>query len=239
MKFYEGRNSVRSGICVMLVAFLGAAGCSEEKQAENADPLHVAQAAMMTGTEKSEPRVTDSFNPKLPVDDIVVESEEPVFFETREAPTPYVMEINWDEVDAYSQIDAKRIPAQVKSKIEALPLPVLIPGTSGFLDNAFAVTDENWYTISADNTDHVVVVQSSRIGFEYNGPNGREVEERMVENDFQVSRASLIPSIVFPAFGLVYTIEVICMSPDTNPHCTDDDYIFSLANAMSVAGGVR
>lgn len=230
MKFNEGRNSVRSGICCMLVVLIGSTGCSDEKGPESAEPLHVAQAAMMAGTKQSDPRVSDR---------PVFESDEPVFFETREAPTTYVMDINWGEVDAYAHIADGRISEQVKSKIEALPLPVLIPATTDFLNHAFAVTDDNWYTITADYDDHVVIVQSSRIGFEYNGPNGRELEVRMVENDFQVSRASMIASITFPAFGLVYTIEVSCTSPDTDERCTEDDYIFSLANAMSVAGGVR
>ena len=239
MKFYEGRNTVRCGIFLMLVAVVGAVGCSEEKGPESSDPLHVAQAAMMAGSGKSESGVTDRFEPHLPGDELGADSDEPVFFETREAPTPYVMDINWDEADAYARIDASQIPAQVKSKIDALPLPVLIPGTPDFLEKAFAVTDDNWYTITADYDDHVVIVQSSRIGFESVGPNGREIEERLVKNDFQVSRASLIASIVFPAFGLVYTIEVSCMQPDMDPRCTEDDYIFSLANAMSVAGGAR
>ncbi len=246
MKFYNGRNSVRTGVCFMLVGLIGAAGCSEEKAPDNTDPLHVAQAAMMAGTTQSGPRVPDKLKPEVPTDEPVLETEvpifesgEPVFFETREAPTPYVMDIKWDEANAYDRIDASRIPSQVRSKIEVLPLPVLIPATTGFLDHAFAVTDDNWYTITADYNDHVVIVQSSRIGFEYNGPNGRELEERMVENDFQVSRASMIASIVFPAFGLVYTIEVSCTSPDTDARCTEDDYIFSLANAMGVAGGAR
>lgn len=231
MKFFGGRSHARTGMCCLLVLLMGTAGCSEQKGAESSDPLHVAQSALMSsGRTQSEDRVTDRLGP-------ILETDEAVMFETREAPTPFIMEIDWNEANAHERIDSSRISKQVASKINELPLPVLIPATSGFLDNAVAVTDENWYTIVADYDDHAVLVQSSRVGFEYITADGREVEERMVENDFQVSRASMIPSVVFPAFGLVYTIEVICMAPDVDPRCTEDDYVLSLANAMSIAGG--
>lgn len=231
MRLHEGRRQMRVGVCCLLAVLFGTAGCSEEKSVESTEPLHVAQAALLSsGTSQSEKEMYERRGP-------ILETDEPLLVETREAPTPFVMEIDWEEANAYERIDASLLSSEAASQLARLPLPVLLPGTEDFLEHAVAVTDENWYTVTSNYDHHGVVVQSSRIGFAYDGPNGREVEERLVENDFQVSRASMIASVTFPAFGLVYTIEVICEAPDADPRCTEDDYVLSLANAMRIAGG--
>ncbi|MBA2661679.1 MAG: hypothetical protein H0U74_05250 [Bradymonadaceae bacterium] len=203
----------------------------EQKSPDNANALHAVQAELVSAESCADDvRATAKLGPILTID-------EPVEIEADVAPTTFIIDVDWDEARGYGRVDARLLPEEVASKVEHLPLPVLLPALGDILERMVVVTDEYWYAASVAFEDHTVLVQASRIGFEREGDEGREIEERIVENDFLVSRNSLIATLSFPAFGLVYTIDVECENPDTNVLCTEDDYILSLANAMSIAGG--
>lgn len=223
------------------LALLLLTGCSEPPVSDGnpQSELHAVQSELVGESSKVDrvvPGADDRFGPILPVAEPDLP---PMKVEEDETPVPVVVDVEWGDLVNYKQFDDQTLPASVRQAADGARLPVLLPAMQELVDRAVVTVDDagNWYAASMSLGDHSVLVQASRIGFKRPGDDLTDIESRDSSNDHLVSRASLIASVTFPAFGLVYTIDVECESPDVNPLCTEDDYILGIADAMAVAGG--
>ena len=130
--------------------------------------------------------------------------------------------------------------AQSDSTVEEVEVPVLLPSDEHLLADAIVLAEEKFYTVTmhvedeAGERDHVVSVQGTRLDREISDE-GVGDDER--GDDYHIERVHKIPTLKFERFGISYQVHVECNRPHKNHHCTEDDYIESIADSLAIVPG--
>ncbi|RAL25304.1 hypothetical protein DL240_03580 [Lujinxingia litoralis] len=221
-----------SGALVALLALFGTVGCQEVQQ--SAEPeVEAAQRALVEDgalTDREELAARDGW---------AAEEGSEVVVETRESPQSYLIDVAWEDVAGYAELDPALVDAGVLKHVSVLELPVLLPAVPEVTEKLQVSTGEQWYTAFADLGDYSVWMTASRVGFERVGPAGELADEKLAESELMVGRASGIAELSFPLANLVYTITVECADPMGDARCAKDDFILKLAESLALAGGVQ
>lgn len=213
-----------------ILVLILAAGCLDDTVVAE-EALQESQAELIAGAESCS------------ADELGVRGDGPLLPVSEDHKEPgldtFEMYVDWDDASLYEALDPKALPEGMEKVVHASSVPVLMPGLPELVEAAFITHGEYWYAVSMQQGDHSVLIQASRMAFADDEEHAPKIEKPVEGQALEVSRNSLIATVVFPAFGLIYTIDVECENPDSNPHCTEDDYILDVAKSLVLAGGAR
>jgi hypothetical protein len=142
-----------------------------------------------------------------------------------------------DRTAARSHRRALHAPAALLAKLDATPVPALVPDDPTLLEVAKATSGPHWYAVSMTTLERNVFITGTRLETVVPSIDAPPAKEGTAFG--RVSRDRGIARLTFHRFGVAYTLEVECAAPRTDPKCTSDEYILSLAQALAVAGGAR
>ncbi len=150
-----------------------------------------------------------------------------------------------EEVDEWGgeevpTLDDGVLDEEMITEFEEVEVPVLLPSDEHLLADAIVLAEEKFYTVTmhvedeAGERDHVVIVQGTRLDREISDE-GVGDDER--GDDYHIERVHKIPTLKFERFGISYQVHVECNRPHKNHHCTEDDYIESIADSLAIVPG--
>lgn len=230
------------------VAIIAMVGISRQRQAQQSvDPQKIAKVPKTVEANEKQaqmrpaetPAPTESLDSsRLPA---VIEKKRPTDFLPEGATIPPLkaletveIEPNWDEARQHPQLDDTLLSDELKQKIKQSPVPVLLPEAPALLPAARISTGSGWYT-AAIETDNIVV------GVNGNAKVARVPDTPAAEppqlgaHQAAVTRVAGIVEVSFKAFGIYYNITVECYDHQTDPRCTEDDYVLELVDALRLA----
>lgn len=147
-------------------------------------------------------------------------------------PDEVVVEIDWSEAAAERRLPTGDVPGGLAEGLQASPVPVLLPKHEGFLNNAFPVVGQHWYSVAADIEGAHLTLEGNRVARKLDGPVVSEAGKRQVDEGFTLSRTHGIVTLNFRAFGAAYSLDVECQAPKEDPRCTQDGFIIGLVESM-------
>lgn len=147
-----------------------------------------------------------------------------------------VRDIDHAAARSHRRVAAQHAPARLLAALENTPIPALVPDDPTLLAVAKATSGPQWYAVSMSTSESNVFITGTRLETVIPSIQVRSTETTQPR---RIARVRGIARLDFHRFGAAYTLEVECAAPQTDPRCTGDDYILSLADGLAVAGGVR
>ena len=155
---------------------------------------------------------------------------------------PRLVDFDEEAVADAETMDEAMIGDELRDKIDQVDLPVMLPADSELLEDASFFPGDDVYnaTIHVDGADgerdHTITINGSK--FE------PDMQEDLLEDGtklardregYDITRIHKIATLTFSEFDVAYSIDVECNRPHENEHCTQDRYIESLADSMTLA----
>ncbi len=153
---------------------------------------------------------------------------------------PAVREVEEEEVEEWPVLAGDYVGKELATQIDEVSTPVLLPEDRDLLAQAFFAGEEYFYTATmhvdedSGDRDHTVVIQGSQMVQEMPAEG---ILTHDLGDEMHITRIHKIPTLTFEAFGISYQVHVECNRPHKNSHCTEDDYIKSIAESLKIAGG--
>jgi hypothetical protein len=162
---------------------------------------------------------------------------EEVALKAREAAAVVVpVQIDWPAAEAARAADGGAIlPESLQKQADALRLPVLLPAS--LAGSARLVAGPTWYAATLPTDGAQVVLHA--FGHTHVRPEllAEQKAAGYGSGEPRVSRVHALLQVALERFGLAFTLDVECASPETDPRCSDPAWALGLVDDLVVVGG--
>lgn len=156
----------------------------------------------------------------------------------QESARTIVRDVDWEAANAFQHINQTLLPTAIRGQLDTVQIPVLLPSDPQLIGVVQVFPNQDFYTATILIGDAIeIYIEGSRLVHLATPVAPRSPANIQGSGSFTITRSEGLVYLSFNVFNVAYLVRIGCADPSNDARCTDDGFITSIAENLSIAGG--